>query len=497
MKTTVIVVGAGPAGLMLSAELRLAGIDVVLLERLEVPTGESRGLGFLARTMEIFDQRGLLHRFGEIETSNVGHFGGLSMDFGVVPGAHFGGKGIPQSRTEEVLEEWASELGVDIRRAHEVTGFHDDGDGVDVDFRGPRGAGRVRARYLVGCDGGRSTVRKVAGFDFPGSAATMEMFIADITDCDVEPRWAGQICPTGMVMAGPLANGVTRIVVCERDKPAQKRTAPPPFSELADGWQRLTGEDIHGATPIWTSSFGNATRQVTQYRRGNVLLAGDAAHIHLPAGGQGMNTSIQDAVNLGWKLAAKVKGTAPDGLLDTYESERWPVGQRLLMNTRAQGLLFLSGESMQPLRNVMTSLMSRPEVSRHLVSLVSGLEIRYAVDPVASHPLLGMRMPPCQLTTNEGRSVNTTELLHSGRGVLLALDDRAGKRAVARGWADRIDVVNASVADADVPAALDGVFAALLRPDGYVAWVAPGRTDLVAALRRWFGSAVRGPAVAV
>jgi bifunctional hydroxylase/dehydrase len=404
------------------------------------------------------------------------------MDFGVLDGAHFGGKGVAQARTEAMLAAWATELGADIRRGHELVGLTDDGDGVDVDVLGPDGPERLRAGYLVGCDGGRSTVRKLAGFDFPGTPATLEMFIADVRDCDIRPRWAGETKPNGMVMAGPLGDGVTRIVVCERDRPPQRRTEPPSFAEVAAGWQRLTGEDISAGTALWASAFGDACRQVTEYRRGRVLMAGDAAHIHLPAGGQGMNTSIQDAVNLGWKLAAVVRGSAPQSLLDTYHGERHPVGVRLLMNTQAQGLLFLSGDDVQPLRDVLTELLAYDEVSRHLVGMVSGLEIQYDVG-TGDHPLLGRRMPRLDLVSETG-STSTTELLHPARGLLLDRTDDAERRRIAAGWADRVDVVTASHA-------VDGTFttteAVLVRPDGHVAWVAPGDTGLSSALHRWFG----------
>ncbi|ONI90831.1 monooxygenase [Actinosynnema sp. ALI-1.44] len=486
MDAAVIVAGAGPAGLMLAGELRLTGIDVIVVERLVEPTGESRGLGFTARTMEVFDQRGLLSRLGEIEISNVGHFGGLPMDFGVLDGAHFGGKGVPQAHTEAMLAEWATELGADIRRGHVLVGLADDGDGVEVDVNGPDGPHRLRASYLVGCDGGRSTVRKTAGFDFPGTAATLEMFIADVKDCDIRPRWAGETKPNGMVMAGPLGDGVTRIVVCERDRPPRRRTEPPAFAEVAAGWQRLTGEDISGGTPLWASAFGDACRQVTEYRRGRILLAGDAAHIHLPAGGQGMNTSIQDVVNLGWKLAADVQGWAPPGLLDSYHAERHPVGVRLLMNTQAQGLLFLSGDDVQPLRDVMTELIRYAEVSRHLVGMVSGLEIHYPMD-TGEHPLLGFRMPHQELVGDTGKT-SSTELLRPARGVLIDFADNAELRRTAAGWGDRVDVITAA------PHAIgpDSIFvttdAVLVRPDGHVAWAAPGGGGLSAALHRWFGS---------
>jgi bifunctional hydroxylase/dehydrase len=489
----VIVVGAGPAGLMLAGELRTAGVDVTVLERLSRPTGESRGLGFTARTMEVFDQRGLLPRFGEIETSPVGHFGGIPVDFSVLDGAHFAAKTVPQSRTEAILEEWATDLGADIRRGWEFLGYTADVKGVDVEARGPNGTEHLSARYLVGCDGGRSTLRKLAGFDFPGTAATREMFLADVKGCDIRPRVIGEWLPGGMAMCGPIGGGVTRIVVCERGAPPRRRTEPPPFEEIADGWQRLTGEDIHHGTPVWTTSFGDATRQVTEYRRGRVLLSGDSAHIHLPAGGQGMNVSIQDSVNLGWKLAAEVNGWAPAGLLDSYHDERHPVGARLLVNTQAQGLLFLSGDEVQPLREVMKELIEYDIVTHHLAAMVSGLDIQYDVGP-GDHPLLGRRMPHQDL--HDGKTdTSTTELLHPARGVLLDLVDDPELRETAAGWADRVDLVIATLQPAG-NGPLETTRAVLLRPDGHVAWAAPGGGDVSAALSRWFGEPHPGQAPA-
>ncbi|MET8170795.1 FAD-dependent monooxygenase [Streptomyces sp. NPDC005329] len=488
MDAAVIVVGAGPAGLMLAGELRLAGVDVIVLERLEERTGESRGLGFTARTMEVFDQRGLLPRFGDVETSNVGHFGGLPVNFGVLEGAHQAAKSIPQSQTEAVLEAWAVELGADLRRGHEVIALRDRGDTVEVDVRGPGGEFELRAGYLVGCDGGRSVVRKSAGFDFPGTAATLEMFLADVKGLDLDPRMIGETFPGGMVMVGPLPGGITRLILCERGTPPRRRTGAPSYEEVVAGWKRVTGEDISHGEPIWVSSFGDATRQVTHYRRGRVLLAGDSAHIHLPAGGQGMNTSIQDAVNLGWKLAAVVRGRAPETLLDSYHDERHPVGRRLLMNTRAQGLLFLSGAEMQPLRDVLTELIGYDVVSRHLAAMVSGLEIRYDVGG-GSHPLLGRRMPDLELV-GEAFKTRGTALLQGGRGVLLDLADNARLRRRAAGWTDRVDIVTAAphaTSENDIPV---GTSAVLIRPDGYVAWAAPGsHHDLPMSLERWFGPA--------
>lgn len=486
MDAQVIVVGAGPAGLMLAGELRLAGVDVIVLEKLARRTGESRGLGFTTRTMEVFDQRGLLTRFGDIEVSAQGHFGGLPVDFAVLDGAHQAAKTIPQSHTESVLEEWVTELGGDIRRSHELLSVKDAGDRVEAEVRGPEGVHRLAAPYLVGCDGGRSVVRKAVGFDFPGTAATMEMFLADVKGLDLAPRMIGETLPGGMVMVGPLPGGITRLIVCERGTPPQRREVPPSYDEVAAAWKRLTGDDISHGDPVWISSFGDATRQVTRYRQSRVLLAGDSAHIHLPAGGQGMNTSIQDAVNLGWKLAAVVRGRMDEDLLDTYHDERHPVGERLLMNTQAQGLLFLSGAEVQPLRDVFTELIRYEPVSRHLAAMVSGLEIRYDI-AAGTHPLLGRRMPHLELTGATGPG-SSTAALHGGRGVLLDLADNAELRRRATGWADRVDIVTAAPAALPADGSLTGTAAVLVRPDGYVAWAAPGsHSDLPMALGRWFG----------
>ncbi|MDT3395503.1 FAD-dependent monooxygenase [Streptomyces sp. B1866] len=492
MDADVIIIGAGPSGLFLAGELRTSGIRVIVLEKLLQPTGESRGLGFTARTLETFDQRGLMPRLGDVETTDLGHFGGLPVDFAVLGVPNAGGaKGIPQARTEEMLGEWAAELGADIRRGWEFTGLQDDGGGVTVEADSPAGPRRLRAAYLVGCDGGRSAVRKAAGFAFPGTASTMEMFLGDVRGVEIKTRMIGETVPGGMVMAGPLGDGVTRIIVCERGTPPRRRTQPPAWDEVAGAWQRLTGQDIGGGTALWLSAFGDAARLATEYRRGRVLLVGDAAHIHLPAGGQGMNTSIQDAANLGWKLAATLRGTAPEGLLDSYHEERHEIGKRLLMNTQAQGLLFLSGEEVQPLRDVMSELITHDEVSRHLAGMVSGLSIRYPAGP-GDHRLLGLRAPNLELST-AGGTTTVRELLHPARGVLLDLSDDPALRVRAAGWADRVDVVTATVTAAKRPGAedadLSGADALLIRPDGYVAWVGgPAAPDVADALSRWFGA---------
>ncbi|MGW6055034.1 FAD-dependent monooxygenase [Streptomyces sp. NPDC055189] len=493
MDAAVIVVGAGPTGMTLAAELRLAGAEVIVLERLAQRTGESRGLGFTARTMEVFAQRGLLPRFKGLELNNLGHFGGLPVDFGVLAG-HRAAKAIPQSVTETVLEEWAVQLGADIRRRHEVLSLRQTDEAAEVTVRGPEGEQTLRARYVVGCDGGRSLIRKKAGFEFPGTSATLEMFLADVRGVELEPRLIGETLAGGMVMVGPMPGGVTRLIICERGTPPQRRTTPPSWEEVATAWKRLTGSDISHAEPVWLSSFGDATRLATEYRRGRVLLAGDAAHIHLPAGGQGMNTGIQDAMNLGWKLGAVVRDRAPEGLLDSYHAERHPVGERLMLNTRAQGLLFLSGPEVQPVRDVLAELIRYPEVSRHLAGMVSGLEIRYDVGG-GSSPLLGSRIPPAELTRRAdgsagGSATDTHRELHRARGTLFDFADSARLRERARPWRDRVDIVTAAPRDQEAAALLHGTSAALVRPDGYVAWAAPGtHCGLSAALNRWFGPA--------
>ncbi|MGN5633852.1 FAD-dependent monooxygenase [Streptomyces sp. AC154] len=487
MDASVIIVGAGPAGLVLAGELRLAGIDVIVVERLSRRTGESRGLGFTIRTTESLDQRGLLARFGEVETSTQGHFGGIPLDLAVLGAGHPAARGVPQSVTETVLEGWARELGAEIRRGQEFLSLQDTGASVIARISDGDRETTLTARYLVAADGGRSTVRKAAGFDFPGTEATTELLLADIRGVDVNPRATGQSLAGGMVMAAPLGDGLHRVIVGERGALPGRRTGPPSFDEVADVWKRLTGNDISGAEAVWVSAFTDATRQASEYRRGRVLLTGDAAHIHLPAGGQGMNTSIQDSFNLGWKLAAVLHGTAPATLLDTYHSERHRVGRHLLANTRAQSLLILGGDDVQPLRDVLAELLPYDEVARHLAAKVSGTDIRYDTG-TGTHPLLGARLPHLELTAGATRT-SSTALLRPGRGILLDLTDNPWLRRRAARWRDRIDVVTAAP-HGPAPEDLTRTTAVLVRPDGYVAWAAPGsHHDLPSALDRWFGPA--------
>lgn len=483
--TDVVIVGAGPAGLMLAGELRLAGISAVIADKLAEPMRQSRALGFSARTMEEFAQRGLLARFGELGVIPIGHFGGLPIDYRIIEGGNFGVRGVPQSFTESVLAEWAAGLGAPVRRGHELVGFDAGPDGVEAEFATPGGPLRLRSRYLVGCDGGRSTVRKLAGIGFPGTHAQIEMKLADVAGCELTLRPTGEISPAGMVVVLPLGPGATRVVVYERGAAVRESSQPPTFTEVADAFERVTGEDIHGGTPLWTSFFTDASRQATRYSRGRVFLAGDAAHIHLPIGAQGISAGLGDAVNLGWKLAAEIRGDAPAGLLETYHAERHMVGARIVANTLVQRQLYLGGPEMQPLRDVFTELVSYADVRTHLVGMVTGLDIRYDVGPGA-HPLLGRRLPDRELLVGD-RKTTTYELLYSGRAVLLDLADDPKLREAAAPWADRVPTVTASHHDPGSGPAWAGV---LVRPDGYVAWAADDGGDtqgLVAALTRWFG----------
>ncbi|MFJ9721216.1 FAD-dependent monooxygenase [Streptomyces sp. NPDC101209] len=493
--TDVIVVGAGPVGLMLACELRLAGVTCVVLEKSTEPTDQSRALGFTARTIETFDQRGLLPRFGGFDTIPIGHFGGVPLDYREVPGGSYGAKGVPQSLTVAVLNDWAEELGVEVRRGWEVTDLQAGEGHVEVTVHGPQGAGRLRGSYLVGCDGGRSTVRKKAGIDFPGHDATIEMSFAEVVGVrGVRPRPNGERVAGGMVLAFQQGEDIFRVTYYDAAVTPRPGYAPPSFEEVAAAWLRLTGEDISAGTPRWIGRFTDATRQAATYRKGRVFLAGDAAHIHLPIGGQGMSAGVQDAVNLGWKLALAVKGRAPEGLLDSYHDERHPVGARVLVNTLTQRSLYLTGEAMQPLRELFAELTVLPEVRRHLIGMVTGLDIRYDMPDGGDHPLLGRRLPGADLVDEGERGkTGTLQLLHAARGVVLDLTGDARIRQAAAPWQDRVEVVSAIPHTADGEDPFEGAAALLVRPDGYIAWAAPaghGPAGLDEALARWFGKAV-------
>ncbi|MFK8905555.1 FAD-dependent monooxygenase [Streptomyces sp. YS-3] len=482
LDTQVIVVGAGPVGLLLAGELRLGGAEVVVLEQRAAPTTESRASTLHARTMELLDSRGLLDVFGTPPNEPRGHFGGIPMDL-TLPSPFPGQWKMPQTRSEALLQEWALSLGVDLRRGHELREVHDRGGFVEATAAGPEGTVVVRGGFLVGCDGEDSTVRRLTGAEFPGNDAGRELLRADVAGIAIPNRRFERL-PAGLAIAA-TRDGVTRVMVHEFGSHAEPRTADPEFGEIAAVWKRVTGEDISGGTPLWANSFGDANRQLTRYRHGRILFAGDAAHRQMPIGGQALNLGLQDAFNLGWKLALHLGGGAPEDLLDTYHTERHEVGRRVLSNIRAQAMLLLGGPEVEPLRSVLTELLTHDDVRAHLAGMISGLDIRYDVGG-PGHPLLGARLPDTGLTTGEG-PVNTAQLLRTARGVLLDLSGGGAALPDTSGWADRVTVLPAAP---EKDGALQGVGAVLVRPDGHVAWAGGPDTDgagLREALERWFG----------
>jgi 2-polyprenyl-6-methoxyphenol hydroxylase-like FAD-dependent oxidoreductase len=478
----VIVVGGGPTGLMLAGELRLHGVHVVVLDKLTEPTKESRGRGLHTRSVELMDQRGLLDRFLAVsEKFQVGgFFGGILKPWpDRLDTAHPYGLSTLQPATERLLNERAVELGAEIRRGCEVVGLSqsDDGSGsgsesgVTVELADGT---HLRSRYLVGCDGGRSVVRKELGVAFPGEPAKVETLLGDMEMTEDQATVAAvveEVRKTHLRFGTiPNGDGTYRVIV-PAEGVSEDRTTAPTFEEFTQRLRAVAGTDFGVHSPRRLSRFGDATRQAERYRVGRVLLAGDAAHIHPPTGGQGLNLGVQDAFNLGWKLAAEVNGWAPEGLLDSYHAERHPVGARVLDNTRAQITLLGTDPGATALRELLSKLMDFEEVNRYVTGMITAVGVRY--DFGEGHELLGRRMRDVGL--KRGRLY---ELMHGGRGLLL---DQTGRLSVA-GWADRVDHVVDVSEELDVPAVL-------LRPDGHVAWVGEDQRDLVGRLPKWFGAA--------
>ncbi|WP_300007847.1 rifampin monooxygenase [Pseudonocardia sp.] len=471
----VIVVGGGPTGVMLAAELRLHGVEVLVLEREPVPTRVVRSLGLHARSIEVLDQRGLLERFLAHGTRYpVGGF------FAAIPApsperldtAHPYVLGIPQTVTDRLLTEHAVEVGVEIRRGCELVGLVQDADGVTVDLADGT---RLRCGYLVGCDGGRSTVRGLLGVGFPGEPSTADTLLGEMEVAAPPETVAAVVAEVRRTqlrfgVGPPVADGVFRVVVPAADV-AGDRTVPPTFEEFTAQLRAVAGTDLGVHSPRWLSRFGDATRLAERYRSGRVLLAGDAAHVHPPVGGQGLNLGLQDAFNLGWKLAAEVDGWAPEGLLDSYHTERRPVAADVLSNTRAQMQLMAPEPGPQAVRALLAELLTYEDVNRHLIEKVTAIGVRY--DLGEGHALLGRRLRDIAL---EGGRLY--RLMHDGRGLLL---DQTGRLSVA-GWTDRVDHVVDTSEELDVPAVL-------LRPDGHVVWVGEDQRDLLDRLPAWFGAA--------
>lgn len=468
----VIIAGGGPTGLMLAAELRLHDVAVLVLERDEEPAAHVRSLGLHVRSIEVLDQRGMLERFlahGERHPAG-GLFAGIPKPALELDTAHGYILGIRQPVTDRLLAERAAELGAEIRRGREVVELTQDAHAVTVELAD---GAQLRGRYLVGCDGGRSTVRKLLGVGFSGDPSTTETLLGEMM-MTADPATVAAVIDDVRTRhwrfgAMPLGDGMHRVMV-PAERVNEDRTAPTTLAEFRERMRAVAGTDFGVHSPRWLSRFGDATRLADRYRVGRVLLAGDAAHVHPPAGGQGLNLGIQDAFNLGWKLAAQIDGWAPEGLLDTYETERRPVAADVLNTSRAQMELMSLEPGPRAVRRLLAELFEFDEVNRYLTEKVTAIGIRYDVG--AGHHLLGRRLRDVPLT--RGRLY---ELMRDGRGLLL---DQTGELSVD-GWAGRVDHIVDVSEELEVP----GV---LVRPDGHVAWVGSDQDDLVAHLPTWFGA---------
>ncbi|WP_330270477.1 rifampin monooxygenase [Lentzea sp. NBC_00516] len=471
----VIIAGGGPTGMMLAGELRLHGVSVLVLERDPEPTKVVRALGLHARSIEILDQRGIADRFLTAGTTHplAGFFAGidkpaperLNTKYPVV-------LGLPQPDIERLLAEHAVETGAEVRRGSTVTAFAQDDEGVTVELADGTS---LRARYLVGCDGGRSTVRKLAGIDFPGEPSRVETLLGEM---EIGVPWE-EAMPLMLEVrktqkrfgVGPIGGTATYRVVVPAEGVNEDRAVLPTLDDFKEQLVKVAGTDFGVHSPRWLSRFGDATRQAERYRAGRVFLAGDAAHIHPPTGGQGLNLGVQDAFNLGWKLAAAVHGRASDGLLDTYEAERHPVADEVLNNTRAQIELMKVEPGPQSVRRLFTELVQFEEVNRYLIEKIIAVSVRY--DLGSENDLVGRRIGDLSLKRG-----GLYDQMHAGRGILL---DQAGTLSVG-GWADRVDHVVDVSEDLDAPAVL-------VRPDGHVAWAGEDQEALEVELARWFGTA--------
>ena len=478
----VVIVGGGPTGLMLAGELALAGIDAAIVERRpnqDLVSARARGLH--ARTIEVLDQRGIAERFlSEGQTAQIVGFNMVPLDISDFPTRHPYGLALLQKHIERILAGWADELGIPTYREREVTGFAQDDTGVDVVLSDGQS---LRAQYLVGCDGGRSVIRKTAGIEFPGSDPTMSWLLAEISMAE-EPAWGFRKDAVGIHAIGKAENGQAGIVLTE--KQLVTSTAGPSVQELREALIGVYGTDFGVHSPTFISRFTDMTRQAAAYRDRRVLLAGDAAHVHPPIGGQGLNIGMEDAVNLGWKLAQVVRRTSPDSLLDTYQSERHPVAAHVLRTTMAQVALRRQDDRTQALADTLGELLRLDEPRKYLGAEMSGLGVHY--DLGEGHPLLGRRMPDFDLGTPNG-PIRAFTLLHDARPVLLNLGETGALDITPR--ADRVQLTDATHDGAwELPAlgAVTAPTAVLIRPDGYVAWVGDGSdAGPEDALTTWFG----------
>ncbi|MCK1408028.1 FAD-dependent monooxygenase [Bradyrhizobium sp. 76] len=479
----VVIAGAGPTGLMLAAELALANVDVAVVERrADQELVGTRAGGLHARSIEILDQRGVADRFlREGQVTQLAGFAWTRLDISDLPTRHAYGLVLRQSHIERILADWVSELAVPIYRNREMTGFAQDETGIDVTLSGGE---TLRANYLVGCDGGRSLVRKAAGIDFAGSDPTLSNLMAEV-EMREEPAWGLRHDALGFHGLSKTESGRVLVVVTEA---TLDRTGAPGPRDLSDALVAVYGTDFGLQNPSWISRFTDAARQAVSYRKRRVLLAGDAAHIHHSVGGQGLNTGVQDAVNLGWKLAQVVKGLSPETLLDTYHAERHPVAARTLRNTMAQIALLRRGEDgLKAAREIVSELLGMDEPRKRFGAMMSGLDVHY--DLGQGHALLGRRMPDLDLTV-EGRPLRLFTLLRGARGLLFNFGDKNSFDTAP--WVDRIKTVDVEHDGAwELPTVgqVAAPSAVLVRPDGHVAWVRDqGHDGLADALTRWFGA---------
>jgi 2-polyprenyl-6-methoxyphenol hydroxylase-like FAD-dependent oxidoreductase len=477
----VVIAGGGPTGLMLAAELALAGINVAIVERrVDQNVAGARAGGLHSRSIEVLDQRGVADRFlSQGTVAQIAGFAWIPLNMSDLPTRHPYGLALWQSHIERILAEWVEELRVPVYRGREVTGFSQDDAGVDVTVSS---GDALRASYLVGCDGGRSVIRKTAGIDFAGWHATVSHLIAEVELAE-EPAWGLRRDARGISGLSKLENGPVRVMVTEQ-RPGG--TGEPTLGDLSEVMVATYGTDYGVHSPRWISRFTDMARQAASYRKDRVLIAGDAAHVHYPAGGQGLNTGVQDAVNLGWKLAQVIRGVSPASLLDSYHAERHPVAAAVLRNTMAQVALLRGDDRTNALRDIETEILAMDEPRRRLAADMSGLSVHY--DLGEGHPLLGRRMPDLDLATADGPRRLFT-LLHDARPLLLNLGE-PGSIDVAP-WADRVRSIDASYAGSWELPALGPVAAPTavsIRPDGYVAWVGAGNEEgLADALTKWFG----------
>ena len=490
----VVIAGGGPTGLMLAGELALAGVDVAIVERrASQDLAGSRAGGLHSRTIEVLDQRGIADRFlSQGQVAQVAGFASVRLDISDFPTRHPYGLGLWQNDIERILADWVGELAVPIYRGREVTGFAQDDTGVDVELSDGQS---LRADYLVGCDGGRSLTRRAAGIEFPGWDPTTSALIAQV-EMTMVPELGVRRDALGTHAFGRLEyeirdgkvvykdEGPIGVMVTEQHVGS---TGEPTLRDLSEALIVVYGTDYGIHSPTWISRFTDMTRQAAAYREGRVLLAGDAAHVHSPVGGQGLNTGVQDAVNLGWKLAQVVGGTSPESLLDTYHAERHPVAARVLSNTMAQTALNRPADArLEALRDTISELLIMDEPRKRVAAMMSGLDIHY--DLGEGHPLLGRRMPDLDLITADG-PLRVFTLLHDARPVLLNLGEPGGFDITP--WVDRVQLVDAKYEGAwELPALgpVTAPTAVLIRPDGYVAWVGDlTQLGLADALTTWFG----------